>query len=179
MKIIPESIQEQQNNDKILIKLCQEVIQEIRNARNKLKENILNNRIGLNDRNQTWTDLENSKPNLISFNLMEACHIYDINKIIKEFRNYVKINSNISVVDKEKFISDASNFNNGILLNPFAHRLFDRGVVWFNKDGELCYRTESKESVEAAFGQDLDNVKISKDILTNQMKEYILKKNNR
>lgn len=177
--IIPESIQDQQSNNKEFMKLCQDIIQEIRNARNKLKDNILLNRIGLDNRNQTWTDLDNSSPNKISFNLMEACHIYDINKIIREFRNYAKNINDLNTIDKEKFIIEASDFNNGILLNPFAHRLFDRGVVWFNEDGQLCYRNESKDAVEAAFGHELDKVKINNDILTEQMKEYILKKNKR
>ncbi len=115
---------------------------------------------------------------------MDACHIYDVEYIIKDLKKLISANvvnpddfNNEALKDKiDVLINDASDFNNGLLMNKNCHQLFDKRLVWFSRDGKLNYVNEEKENVEKSFGTDYENIFIAKNVLTEKMKEYLDKR---
>lgn len=160
-------------NDIELSRELKQKIQQIQNNRSFLKPNIISHRVF--DKNKVWSDLDNSDLNLDLPMTLIGCHIYDVNHIISDFRVDVKINKNFN--NFEYYLHQVSDPNNGILLNDNAHRLFDNQKVWFDLEGKLCFRLESKKTVENAFGNNLYNVRIKQSIFNEKMKNYIFKKN--
>jgi hypothetical protein len=52
--------------------------------------------------------------------------------------------------------------------------MFDDEIVWFDTNGNLCYRSEHKNDVKQHFGK-LD-VRIKDTTLTKEMKKYLTKR---
>lgn len=145
---------------------------KIQKARSHLRKNIISARVS--NENEPYTDLENSKLNEDIPSRLVACHICDVSKIIDEFNTiYTKSDKDTPL---EYFIKQASDPNNGILLSPSAHVLFDNQTIWFDSEGKLCYKMGLIRTVKNAFGEDLDHVRIKPSVLTPEMIEYINKK---
>lgn len=163
-------------------------INVIRIERAKLRKNIINNRVNAtldsNSSKKLYFDISNSITNYTDVSYMDACHIYDVEYIIKDLKKLISANvanpddfNNETLKDKiGVLINDASDFNNGLLMNKNCHQLFDKRLVWFSRDGKLNYVNEEKENVEKSFGTDYDNIFIAKNVLTEKMKEYLDKR---
>lgn len=163
-------------------------INVIKIERAKLRKNIINNRVNATlDRSSSkkqYFDIANSLTNYTDVSYMDACHIYDVEYIIKDLKKLISANvinpddfNNKTLKDKiGVLINDASDFNNGLLMNKNCHQLFDKRLVWFSSDGKLNYINEEKENVEKSFGTDYDNIFIAKNVLTEKMKEYLDKR---
>lgn len=152
---------------------------EIQNKRIKLRENIKINRVATQN-DIKYTDLENSKNNFIYVQSQDACHIYDINKIKMDLRNYIE-NTDLDEIDYHKIdeiLNKADDFNNGLLLNKICHNIFDKNYVWFDEDGKLFYLEECKDLVKEAFGENLDKIRIKDSTLSHAMREYLNSRNN-
>lgn len=163
-------------------------INVIKIERAKLRKNIINNRVNAtldsNSSKKLYFDISNSITNYTDVSYMDACHIYDVEYIIKDLKKLISANvanpddfNNETLKDKiGVLINDASDFNNGLLMNKNCHQLFDKRLVWFSRDGKLNYVNEEKENVEKSFGTDYDNIFIAKNVLTEKMKEYLDKR---
>lgn len=163
-------------------------INVIKIERAKLRKNIINNRVNATlDRSnpkKLYFDIANSLTNYTDVSYMDACHIYDVEYIIKDLKKLISANvvnpddfNNEALKDKiDVLINDASDFNNGLLMNKNCHQLFDKRLVWFSRDGKLNYVNEEKENVEKSFGTDYENIFIAKNVLTEKMKEYLDKR---
>lgn len=160
-------------------------IDEIKIERAKLRKNIIDNRVNaMLDKGSTkkqYSDICNSLTNYCEISYMDACHIYNVEYIIKDLKKLISTNvvnpkdfNNEKLKDKiDILINDASDFNNGLLMNKNCHQLFDKGLVWFSSDGKLNYVNEEKENVKKSFGDDYENIFIAKNVLTEKMKEYL------
>ena len=163
-------------------------INVIKIERAKLRKNIINNRVNAtldsNSSKKLYFDISNSITNYTDVSYMDACHIYDVEYIIKDLKKLISANvanpddfNNETLKDKiGVLINDASDFNNGLLMNKNCHQLFDKRLVWFSRDGKLNYINEEKENVEKSFGTDYENIFIAKNVLTEKMKEYLDKR---
>lgn len=163
-------------------------INVIKIERAKLRKNIINNRVNAtldgSCSKKLYFDISNSITNYTDVSYMDACHIYDVEYIIKDLKKLISANvvnpddfNNETLKDKiEVLINDASDFNNGLLMNKNCHQLFDKRLVWFSSDGKLNYVNEEKENVEKSFGADYENIFIAENVLTEKMKEYLDKR---
>lgn len=173
---------------KVIHEKTNSFIDAIKIERAKLRKNIINNRVNATlDRScskKLYFDITNSITNYTDVSYMDACHIYDVEYIIKDLKKL--INANVANPDdfnnealKDKIgvlINDASDFNNGLLMNKNCHQLFDKRLVWFSRDGKLNYINEEKENVEKSFGSNYENIFIAENVLTEKMKEYLDKR---
>lgn len=151
------------------IKQCENKIEK---ARSHLRKNMISARV--KDENLPYSDLENSKPNEDHVDRLIVCHIYDVKEIKKAFTSVCTRSKEDIPLDH--FINMASDHNNGIFLNASAHALFDNQTIWFDNEGKLCYKQSLRRTVENAFGDDLENVRIKPSVLTPEMVEYFNKK---
>lgn len=173
---------------KVIHEKTNSFINVIKTERAKLRKNIINNRVNaildISSPKQLYFDITNSITNYTDVSYMDACHIYDVEYIIKDLKKLITANvanpddfNNETLKDKiEVLINDASDFNNGLLMNKNCHQLFDKRLVWFSSDGKLNYIDEEKENVEKSFGADYENIFIAKNVLTEKMKEYLDKR---
>jgi hypothetical protein len=121
---------------------------------------------------EIYSDLNFSPPNNTQISLLKACHIYDVWRIKEDIRLFVAKEKTVDGV--EKFLYEADDPNNGILLNPTCHDMFDRGIVWFDTKGFLCFRSEHKNDVINHFGDKPNAIFIKS--LTPQMEQYLSKR---
>lgn len=175
-------------DNKAIHKKTNSFINVIKIERAKLRKNIINNRVNAtldgSCSKKLYFDISNSITNYTDVSYMDACHIYDVEYIIKDLKKLISANvanpddfNNETLKDKiGVLINDASDFNNGLLMNKNCHQLFDKRLVWFSRDGKLNYVNEEKENVEKSFGTDYDNIFIAKNVLTEKMKEYLDKR---
>lgn len=146
--------------------------QKIEKARSHLRKNMIKARV--NNENEPYSDLENSKPNEDLVSRLVVCHIYDVKEIKKAFSSKcTRTNDDIPL---DYYIEQASDHNNGIFLSPSAHILFDNQTIWFDSEGKLSYKEGLKRTVQNAFGDNLENVRIKPSVLSGKMIEYINKK---
>lgn len=171
-KDISEVEIEPTNIDNQFNKMLNISTQKIEKARTHLRKNIIEARVP--NENEPYSDLENSKLNEDVVKNLIVCHIYDVEGIKKEFLN--KYTGSKDDIPLDYYINLASDPNNGIFLNPSAHKLFDNQTIWFDSDGKLCYKKSQIKTVQNAFGDDLDNVRIKPQVLTKEMAEFINKK---
>lgn len=151
----------------------EQLIQIINQSRTKIRRSTAMNR-GYIDENKSYTDFKGSELNNIRFKDLDACHIYDIEKIKVELRESFSQGR-----QKETFprlLELSKNHNNCLFMNPLCHRMFDRLEIWFNNDGKLCYRHEIEKWVKMFFGDDVNNIRIKPEILTEEMKDNLKKK---
>lgn len=175
-------------DNKVIHEKTNSFINVIKIERAKLRKNIINNRVNATlDRSSSkklYFDITNSLTNYTDVSYMDACHIYDVEYIIKDLKKLISANvanpddfNNATLKDKiGVLINDASDFNNGLLMNKTCHQLFDKRLVWFSRDGKLNYINEEKENVEKSFGSNYENIFIAKNVLTEKMKEYLDKR---
>lgn len=119
-----------------------------------------------------YIDLENSKNNYLRLKDLDACHIYDVEKIKLEVIQLINSGSN-NIAHLEEL---AKNADNCLLMNPLCHKMFDRLEIWFDEEGKLCYREEVKKWVEMFFGEDSNQVKIKHEIFNENMKKNLMRK---
>lgn len=91
----------------------------------------------------------------------EAAHIYDV----KDIKNEIKKSNNSISLYKE--ISD---INNGLLLEPSIHKLFDKNKITFNEEGYLI-------SLDSKYKY-LESKKINKEVFNIERKQYLTRRNN-
>ncbi len=127
---------------------------------------------GCCDDNSLYSDLENSKNNYLRLKDLDACHIYDVEKIKLEVIQLINNGPN-NIAHLEEL---AKNADNCLLMNPLCHRMFDRLEIWFDDEGKLCYREEVKEWVEMFFGENSNQVKIKHEIFNENMKKNLMRK---
>lgn len=163
---------ESTNFDNQFSKYIKQGEKKIEKARSHLRKNIIKARV--KNEKEPYSDLENSKPNEDLVSRLVVCHIYDVKEIKKAFSSKcTKSNDDIPL---DYYVDQASDYNNGIFLNPSAHILFDNQTIWFDNKGKLCYKESLKRTVENAFGDDLDNVRIKPTVLSEKMIDYFNKK---
>lgn len=175
-------------DNKVIHEKTNSFIDVIKIERAKLRKNIINNRVNATlDRSnpkKLYFDITNSITNYTDISYMDACHIYDVEYIIKDLKKLISanvanpddFNNETLKVKIDVLINDASDFNNGLLMNKTCHQLFDKRLVWFSRDGKLNYINEEKENVEKSFGTGYENIFIAKNVLTEKMKEYLDKR---
>lgn len=159
-------------DDETKLKLFQSYVNKLKNKRSKLKESIINNRVC--GWNKKWSDLQNSNPNFISAGTMEAAHIFDVWRIKAELKDAITNNDGEDKINK--ILYQAEDFNNGILLNSQAHKMFDKKIVWFDTNGKINYRSENIDEIKEFFGKELDNIRIKPIVLNDSMKNYLKKR---
>ncbi len=158
------------------------IIEQIQNERTKLRPNIISKRVANQDEN--YFDLENSELNHANVKYMDACHIYDIKYIIKDFillvqtriKDFDDFENNEIRLEIERLKLNASDHNNGILLHKTCHYMFDERLVWFDEDGKLNFNFEDEEHVRKFFGNGYKNVVIKSKTLTPEMRKYLSKR---
>ncbi len=175
-------------DNKVIHEKTNSFIDVIKIERAKLRKNIINNRVNATlDRSnpkKLYFDITNSITNYTDISYMDACHIYDVEYIIKDLKKLISanvanpddFNNETLKVKIDVLINDASDFNNGLLMNKTCHQLFDKRLVWFSRDGKLNYINGEKENVEKSFGTGYENIFIAKNVLTEKMKEYLDKR---
>ncbi|MDE5617706.1 MAG: HNH endonuclease, partial [Ureaplasma sp.] len=149
-------------------------IEIIKRERFKLRQNIINERIyGYGLSTKDYSDILNSLNNRRQVENMQACHIYEVEYIIKDFKLFASRNiKKIEDFENEqfkkeidKFINDASNYNNGIFMNSDSHKIFDKHYVWFDTNGKFHYLESQKDEVIKSFGEQYRNIQINSKVL--------------
>lgn len=175
----------QERDQKAIHDKIVQIINQIKVERSKLRQNIINERVNcFGSKDNNYYDITNSKSNCCDVSYMDACHIYDVEHIIKDLRAYFneKINSisqfsHQDVMDKiENFKQCASDYNNGIFMSKSCHDLFDKRLIWFSSDGKLNYLKEKEEDVIRYFGKNCENITIAEHALTQKMKDFLSKR---
>ena len=102
--------------------------------RGLLRENIISKRFSSN--NSNFSDLEHSKENSGNndyIQLMEACHIYDVQYIKEDLENifdkYFENDKDLFNEEFKKLKEIIQDSDNGILMNKCCHSLFDKSIV--------------------------------------------------
>ncbi|GMO13364.1 MAG: hypothetical protein Ta2E_02640 [Mycoplasmoidaceae bacterium] len=148
---------------------CERYFSLINTERSKLKENIINQRV----KSTHWSDLEGSTQNSIDneeeLAMFHACHIKDVWRIKKEIKDIVMTSNNKKLI-MNLIYDESSDPNNGILLNPSCHKLFDGEVCSFDSCGKLVYYPDCEQTIIKWFGS--NNITIKHDILNEKMKNY-------
>ncbi len=157
----------------------------LKRTRFKLRQNIINQRInGYDLSTKNYSDIINSIINNGNIENMEACHIYEVEYIIKDLKLFASNNiRSSSDFDKhelkeqlDQFVDDASNYNNGIFMSSNSHKMFDKHYVWFDINGKFHYIQSKENEVSIIFGEKYKNIEIRNNVLTDQMKQYIEKR---
>ena len=145
-----------------------------------LRENIILKRfLYKNNNSDLEGSIENSGNNEY-IQLMEACHIYDVQYIKEDLENifYKYHENNKDLFDEEynKLKDIIQDDDNGILMNKCCHSLFDKSYVWFDNNGKLQWQKEKEELVKRSFGNHLNEIKIKSSVFNEKMKEYMFKR---
>ena len=156
-------------------------LKELDSLRGLLRENIISKRFSSNNSNSS--DLEHSKENSGNndyIQLMEACHIYDVQYIKEDLENifnkYFENDKDLFYEEFKKLKEIIQDSDNGILMNKCCHSLFDKSIVWFDNNGNLQWQKEKEELVRKTFGEDLDDIRIKPEIFTKKMSDYMFKR---
>lgn len=177
------SLREKENKD--IYHKVDNYVEDIKKERFKLRQNIINERIyGYSLDTKEYCDILNSFTNRRKVENMQACHIYEVEYIIKDLKLFATNNiKRLEDFEKdefkkkfEQFLDDASNYNNGIFLSADAHKLFDKHYIWFDENGKFHSLESQKEEVIKSFGEVYEKIEIKSEALTDQMKQYILKR---
>ncbi len=178
-----DSLKEKEN--KTIYNRVNNYIEAIKRTRFKLRQNIINQRInGYDLSTKNYSDIINSIINNGNIENMEACHIYEVEYIIKDLKLFASNNiRSSSDFDKhelkeqlDQFVDDASNYNNGIFMSSNSHKMFDKHYVWFDINGKFHYIQSKENEVSIIFGEKYKNIEIRNNVLTDQMKQYIEKR---
>ncbi len=177
------SLKEKEN--KVIHNKVNDYVEDIKKLRFKLRQNIINQRIfGYNLNTKNYSDIINSMINNRNIESMQACHIYEVEYIIKDLKLFARKNiKNLDDFEKyefkkqlEQFVDDASNYNNGIFMCSDAHKMFDKHYVWFDTNGKFHFLESQEDEVIKSFGDEYKNIAIKNEVLTDQMKQYIEKR---
>lgn len=148
---------------------------QINSERSKFKNNIFNSRKNLNlieNKSDLYSDIIDINDNfddlLVKFNEGEAAHIFDVFQI-KDILLSSLYNNDISSV--LKYIS---NPNNGLIMRHDYHKSFDRGQWTFDSNGNMIIPYENINYLFNILG--LKRIKIRKEILNDEMKEFLIKR---
>lgn len=162
-----------EKEQKINDKLFENYINILKNERVKLRDNILNSRV--NNEVNEYSDITNSSINKSTPQYMDACHIYEMQDIIRDFIEQISSEKDIENISKilNSYSKYANDYNNGLLLSKCCHMLFDKRIVWFDNDGNLKHRSDCQDIVEKYFGYDYKNIRIRQEVLNDEMKHYL------
>lgn len=148
----------------------------INSLRSQFRERVFKDR-KINDLNKKYCDLSNAEKCNIRAMDLDACHIYDVEKIKKRIQNLIITNNYQQrqdwFVHIEQLTSDP---NNCLLMSPLCHKMFDRSEIWFDTQGKLCYRKETEQYVKDYFSNFPELVCIKKEIFNEQMKQHLINK---
>lgn len=177
------SIKEKNNKD--IFNKVNNYVTLIKDERYKLRREIINHRIsGFGCNKKQYSDIINSMINIRDIESMQACHIYEVEYIIKDLKLFASNNIK-SLEDFEKdeckkqldqFVDDASNYNNGIFMCADAHKMFDKHYVWFDTNGKFHSLDSKEDEVIKSFGEQYKKIEIKSEVLTDRMKQYIEKR---
>lgn len=148
---------------------------QITSERSKFKNNIFNSRKNLNlieNKSDLYSDIIDINDNfddlLVRFNEGEAAHIFDVFQIKNILLNSLYNNDISNVL---KYIS---NPNNGLIMRHDYHKSFDRGQWTFDSNGNMIIPYENMNYLFNILG--LKRIKIRKEILNDEMKEFLIKR---
>ncbi|WKX02759.1 MAG4270 family putative restriction endonuclease [Candidatus Mycoplasma mahonii] len=129
----------------------------------------------INDISDSTSRLRNEFRNVLISTFDRKDHLYKIFKAMKMVEAaHIKPVSHIS----SEYKNEIKDINNGLLLSPDIHKLFDSGAITFNDRGSVVYSTNknhepfnlSKEEVQRL---ELDNYKLDGSLLNDKRLGYL------
>lgn len=148
----------------------------INGLRSQFREKVFKNR-KIEDLNIKYCDLSNAEKCKIRAMDLDACHIYDVEKIKKRLQNLIISNNYERRQDGFVHVEQLTNDpNNCLLMSPLCHKMFDRNEIWFDTEGKLCYRKETEQYVKDYFSEFPQSVCIKPEIFNEEMKQHLINK---
>lgn len=137
----------------------------ISNNRSKLREELTKAR-KIDSSNPYYSDIIGEGIQQEHIKYLEAAHIWEVKQIRKE--------------GKELNTKDLYDPNNGLLISQKLHKALDSDIIQITINGDVRYNSADEEQIEKEYGNSLkiSKAKIRKEVLNDQMKEYIKKRYN-
>lgn len=157
------------NDVKNMLQYDESKNKELTRYRTQLRRTIIDCRV----KNKSWYSDFKEEINIQHIDDLQACHIKEHWQIKDELKN------TNDASEEQKLLNQLKDKDNGILLNPDVHHLFDKRLFEIDpRNGHIVIEdnNDSKKRVCRAFGVELDksnSIYLKDTVLTNEMKEYI------